>query len=85
MKVQATPRFIRDIKKLHPSEKSALDEAVNALLEAPLSGEAKKGDLASLRVYKYKHNNQQQLLAYQIQAGALVLAATVVMKIFIAI
>ena len=33
----------------------------------------KKGDLAGVRVYKYKHNSQQRLLAYELKDDTLVL------------
>lgn len=66
MKVLATPRFDRAIKKLHPTEKKSLNEAVRHVLDNPLIGEAKKGDLAGARVYKYKHLQQLLLLAYSV-------------------
>lgn len=64
MKVQVTPRFQRTVKKLFAPEKAALDSAVRSLMENPLAGEQKKGDLAGVRVYKYKHAQQVLLLAY---------------------
>ena len=66
MKIQTTPRFDRCIKKLHPQEKKSLDDAVRALLNNPMAGEAKKGDLSGVRVYKYKHHQNLLLLAYSI-------------------
>ena len=64
MRVLTTPRFDRAVKKLHVAEKRALDEAVRAVIAAPTSGELKKGDLANLRVYKYRFNTEKMLLAY---------------------
>jgi len=64
MKIQFTPRFERNIKRLHHNEKQSLNQAVQAIASNPLAGEAKKGDLVGVRVYKYKHNQQQLLLAY---------------------
>lgn len=66
MRVIALPRFLRGVKKLHAPEKAAMDEAVRAILADPETGEAKKGDLAGVRVYKYRHNAQQILVAYRI-------------------
>jgi mRNA-degrading endonuclease RelE of RelBE toxin-antitoxin system len=66
MKIHTTPRFDRSIKKLHPQEKKSLDDAVRALLNNPMAGEAKKGDLAGVRVYKYKHQQHLLLLAYSV-------------------
>jgi hypothetical protein len=64
MRVLTTPRFDRVVKKMHVEEKRALDEAVRLVVVAPASGELKKGDLANVRVYKYKFNREQKLLAY---------------------
>lgn len=64
MRVLTTPRFDRSVKKLHAQEKKALDEAVKAVIADTDAGELKKGDLAGLRVYKYRCNTEQMLLAY---------------------
>jgi mRNA-degrading endonuclease YafQ of YafQ-DinJ toxin-antitoxin module len=63
MKIQFTPRFERSIKKLHPNEVLSLNQAIKAIANNPLAGEAKKGDLVGVRVYKYNHIQQQLLLA----------------------
>ncbi len=68
MKIQTTPRFERSIKKLHSQEKKSLNEAVKAVANDPKIGESKKGDLAGIRVYKYKHQLQLLLLAYSYDA-----------------
>ncbi len=64
MRVLTTPRFDRSAKKLHAEEKKALDEAVRAVIADSDAGELKKGDLAGVRVYKYRFNREQMLLAY---------------------
>ncbi len=64
MRVLTTPRFDRVVKKLHVEEKKALDQAVRSVIAAPASGEFNKGDLANVRVYKYRLNREQMLLAY---------------------
>ena len=66
MKLIATPRFERATKKLHSDEKQALDDAVRTIATHPEIGEIKKGDLAGVRVFKYRHNTQLLLLAYRI-------------------
>ncbi len=66
MKVKTTPRFDRCIKKLHLQEKESLNNAIKAILSNPIAGVAKKGDLAGVLVYKYKHQQQLLLLAYSI-------------------
>jgi len=75
MKFLVTPRFARDIKGLHPAEKNALDEQLRALVDQPEAGDMKKGDLAGVRVVKYKHNTQQWLLAYAVGEAAIILLA----------
>jgi len=60
------PRFARATKKLHPEEKAALDAAVRAIAANPEIGEMKKGDLAGVRVYKVRLQDQLVLLAYRV-------------------
>ncbi len=58
---------------MHKQEKSALDEAVQQVILDPSIGEMKLGDLAGVQVFKYKHNGQLYLLAYEYWEGELVL------------
>ena len=64
--VSASPSFSRVAKKLHARDKTTLDEAVKAIALAPLMGEEKRGDLLGVFVYKFKLNNQETLLAYEL-------------------
>ena len=48
-----TRRFERAYKKLHDNVAAAVDAAVDVVTDAPDIGERKKGDLATLRVYKF--------------------------------
>ena len=64
MRLLVTPTFSRAIKKLRPGQKAELDEAVRAIAENPVLGEAKVGDLAGVRVFKFRLSNQLCLLAY---------------------
>lgn len=66
MRLLVTPSFVRAAKRLHQSQKSDLDEAVRAIGAAPEIGEAKVGDLAGVRVYKFRLSKQLCLLAYRI-------------------
>ena len=66
MRILVTPSFVRTIKKLHRPQKADLDEAVRAISADPEIGEAKVGDLAGVRVYKFRLSNQLCLLAYRI-------------------
>jgi mRNA-degrading endonuclease YafQ of YafQ-DinJ toxin-antitoxin module len=62
--VLTTPTFDRSRKKFPKNQKKALDKAVKALIKNPLSGEAKRGDLKGVFVYKFKVLDKQYLLAY---------------------
>lgn len=62
----ATNSFDRVVKKLHAKDKKVLDDAVNAVLENPSVGEEKRGDLVGVYVYKFKLNNRETLLAYEL-------------------
>lgn len=64
MRVVQTGRFRRIVKKLQTAEKSALDRAVKKIVNSPELGGLKKGDLAGVRVFKFKVKSQQYLLAY---------------------
>ena len=52
-------------KRLHPNQKADVDDAVAEIVRDPTIGEAKKGDLAGVFVYKFKCNDQLMLLAYE--------------------
>lgn len=71
--VLQTPTFKKAVKKLHKNQKLDLDKAIRELMNEPLLGERKKGDLSFLRVYKFKMAKQITLLGYSYEDGALVL------------
>ena len=66
MRILVTPTFERAVKKLHRQQKSVLDEVVRAIANQPGLGEAKLGDLAGVRVYKFRMDNLLCLLAYRV-------------------
>ena len=66
MRLLVTPSFQRATKKLHPPQKLELDEALSIISVNPVAGEAKVGDLAGVRVYKFRISNQVHLLAYRV-------------------
>ncbi|UZR28100.1 type II toxin-antitoxin system RelE/ParE family toxin [Methylococcus mesophilus] len=68
MRLEVTPTFDRTAKKLNRHQKMDLDEAVRAIADDPEIGVAKVGDLAGVRVYKFRLSNAQCLLAYRILA-----------------
>ncbi len=57
--------FARAYKKLHQQQKQDVDKAVEVIVSDPLAGEAKRGDLAGVYVYKFKSQNQLVLQAYE--------------------
>jgi mRNA interferase RelE/StbE len=73
MRVVVTPSFRKDVKRLHANQKRDLDAAVQVVLDDPATGERKFGDLAWLRVYKFRMVNQITLLAYEIKDEATII------------
>lgn len=73
LRIVQSNSFKKSVKKLHKNQKSDLDNAVRAIADKPHSGTQKTGDLATVRVYKFKMMKQLTLLAYQIDDGQLVL------------
>ena len=65
MRILVTPTFERAVKKLHNPQKADLDAAVRAVVADVEIGEAKVGDLAGIRVYKFRLANQLCLLSYR--------------------
>ena len=63
VQVLQSAAFSRAYKKLHKTQKADVDDAVEAIVKAPDLGEAKRGDLAGVYVYKFKSNSQLMLLA----------------------
>lgn len=61
-----TARFGRQYKKLHDNVAADVDVAVEVVGANPELAERKKGDLAELRVYKFRSQNQLYLLGYTV-------------------
>ena len=57
--------FRRAYKRLHPNQKADVDDAIAAIVADPGLGEAKKGDLAGVFVYKFPCAEKLFLLAYE--------------------
>lgn len=64
--VVQTRRFARIYKKLHDKVAADVDAAVAAVAADPQIGESKKGDLAALRVHKFRVHGQIYLLGYSV-------------------
>lgn len=65
VRLEQRPAFKRAYKKMHENQQEAVHSAIRALIANPTLGEEKKGDLASVFVYKFDCVDQQYLLAYQ--------------------
>ena len=57
--------FSRAYKRLHRNQQADVDDAISAIVANPSLGEAKKGDLAGIFVYKFACVGQLFLLAYE--------------------
>jgi mRNA interferase RelE/StbE len=75
MKTVQTPYFRRSYKKLHANQIKPVNEAIRQILSDVSCGEEKKGDLAGVRVYKFRVLEQQFLLAYEFDKETLFLLA----------
>lgn len=64
--VTQTRRFARAYKKLHDNVAADVDAAVVDIAANPSLGESKKGDLADLRVHKFRSRGQLYLLGYTV-------------------
>ena len=78
VRIVQSSSFARAYKRLHNNQKNAVDAAVLAITENPVVGEAKKGDLSGVYVYKFDCVRQQFLLAYEYnpQSRVLLLVGT---------
>ncbi len=65
VRVLQSASFKRAYKRLHTNQKADVDDAVAAIVHDPTVGEAKKGDLAGVFVYKFSCTGQFTLLAYE--------------------
>lgn len=65
MDILQTPKFKKQIKKLHKKQKKELDLAIRKISNDSQVGQAKKGDLSGVYVYKFKMTKQLTLLAYE--------------------
>lgn len=75
LKIRTTPSFDKAVKKLHAKGKKSVDDAVRAIMAKPTIGEAKKGDLLGVRVYKFKIDKHEILLSYSVGLDELLLIA----------
>lgn len=65
MKIIQSRSFQRKVKKFTKCEKEKLDEEIRKIIENPMIGSEKKGDLRGVFVSKVKILTVQYLLAYR--------------------
>lgn len=65
MKPNYKPPFSKFVKKAHKPLQLAIEDASEEICQDPEIGELKVGDLAGIRVYKFKFNRQEYLIAYR--------------------
>jgi mRNA-degrading endonuclease RelE of RelBE toxin-antitoxin system len=66
MSILVTSTFERTVKKLHKQQNAGLDEAVRTVASQSDVGETKVGDLAGVKVYKFRMGALLCLLAYRV-------------------
>ena len=64
MKANFKRPFSQYVKKVRKSLQLAIEDAVEEICVNPNIGEAKLGDLAGIRVYKFRFQRQEYLIAY---------------------
>lgn len=57
--------FAQYVKKAHKPLQLAIEDAVALVCDSPDIGEPMVGDLAGIRVYKFRFNRQEYLVAYR--------------------
>ena len=57
--------FAQYVKKAHKPLQLAIEDEVELICTSPEIGEAKVGDLAGIRVHKFRFSRQEYLVAYR--------------------
>ncbi len=65
MKIKQSNLFKQVYKKLHKNQLIIVNENIKLIMDNLEIGELKIGDLAGIRVHKFKYNNHLYLLAYK--------------------
>ncbi|MFI3243902.1 MAG: type II toxin-antitoxin system RelE/ParE family toxin [Akkermansia sp.] len=64
LEIRQTHSFEKAYKRLHANQRADANAAIDQIINDPLIGVQKKGDLRSIRVHKFKMQRQLTLLAY---------------------
>lgn len=76
IELRQTPTFKRAYKKLRDNERREVNNAVRYIADNPETGELKTGDLAGVRIYKFRLHDRQILLAYSFDGEVIILLLT---------
>ena len=71
MKILQSRSFEKKTKRLTKKQKNILDKQIRKILENPIIGQGKKGDLREIYVHKFKIETTQYLLSYRFVGDAL--------------
>jgi len=58
--------FSKYVKKARKPLQLAIEDSIEVICDEPDIGEKKVGDLDGIRVYKFRFNRQEYLIAYQL-------------------
>ena len=65
MKTNFKRPFAKYVKKAHKPLQLAIEDEVGIVCDDPEIGELKVGDLAGIRVHKFRFNRKEYLMAYR--------------------
>jgi mRNA interferase RelE/StbE len=65
MKIYQSRSFEKKVKKFNEKEKYELDNEIKQIIQNPLIGTEKRGDLKGVFVHKFNLQNQPYLLSYR--------------------
>jgi hypothetical protein len=71
MDISYKPPFRKFVKKQTRPFQLAIEDEVEQVVQNPLSGESKKGDLVGFQIHKFFYHKQQFLMSYVIESGSL--------------
>ena len=72
-KIIASNRFLKFKKKSANKLQLEIDNQLKKIIHTPNIGELKKGDLKSIRVHKFKYQDLQYLISYEVKEDSLYL------------
>ena len=71
MNILQSRSFERKVEKFKKNQKTKLDREIRKIIDNPLIGSEKKGDLRGVFVHKFKIKTLQYLLAYRFEGDNL--------------